>query len=151
MELTKPFIYLIPDKSIKKILAASGTSLIKPCIDAVFIYTAVCIFSRTSPLLNLFLALAYASSGAIFVSFTILCQRTFEGQLNKLICSLLELVLFIIVIGPGVGASAAAIILLPKQFFFLFSLPFTFCCVVITVFVFILCGDLLDKAEYSGK
>ncbi len=150
-ELTKPYIYLIPEKSMTKVLAASITTLLKPCVDAIIIFTVVCIFSRTSPLLNLFLALAYASSGAIFVSYTLLCQRIFGGQPNKLISSMLGITLFMVILSPGIGASITAILLLPKTLTFLGTLPFTLCCVGITIFVFIVCGDLLDKAEYTGK
>ncbi len=150
-ELTKPYIYMIPEKSIKKVIAASMTTLIKPCFDAIIIFTFVCIFSKTSPLLNLFLALAYASSGAIFVSYTLLCQRIFGGQPNKFISAMLGLTLFMAVMAPGIGTSIAAILLLPKAFTFLGTLPFTFCCIVMTIFVFAVCGDLLDKAEYTGK
>jgi hypothetical protein len=150
-ELSKPFLYLIPEKSIRKVAAASLTTIIKPCIDAGFIFTAVCILSRTSPLLNLFLALAYASSGAIFVSYTLLCQRVFGGQPNKLISAGLGLSLFMIIMAPGIGTSVAATLMLPVPFKFLGTLPFTFCCIVISIFIFVICGDLLDKSEYTGK
>ncbi len=150
-ELSKPFLYMIPEKSIRKVAAASLTTLIKPCIDAVIIFTVVCILSGTSPLLNLFLALAYASSGAIFVSYTLLCQRVFGGQPNKLISAGLGLSLFMIVMAPGLGTSVAATLMLPTQFKFLGTFPFTFCCIVISIFIFVVCGDLLDKSEYTGK
>ena len=150
-ELTKPYIYMIPEKSVNKVLAASITTLLKPCVDAIIIFTVACIFSKTSPLLNLFLAMAYASSGAIFVSYTILCQRIFGGQPNKIISALLGMSLFLVIMAPGIGASITSILLLPKAFTFLGTLPFTFCCVVISIFVFVVCGDLLDKTEYTGK
>jgi predicted nucleic acid-binding Zn ribbon protein len=151
IELTKPYIYMIPEKSIKKVIAASITTLLKPCIDGVIIFTVVCIISKTSPLLNLFLALAYASSGAIFVAYSLLCQRVFGGQPNKLISAMLGMTLFMVVIAPGVGASIAAILLLPESLTFLGTLPFTFCCIVITILIYVTCGDLLDKAEYTGR
>lgn len=151
VELTKPYIYMIPEKSIKKVLAASITTLLKPCIDGAIIFTVVCIISRTSPLLNLFLALAYASSGAIFVGYALLCQRIFGSQPNKLISGMLGLTLFMVVIAPGVGASVAAIFLLPESLIFLGTFPFTFCCIAITILIFATCGNLLDKAEYTGK
>ncbi|MGB8454421.1 MAG: putative ABC exporter domain-containing protein [Anaerocolumna sp.] len=150
-ELSKPYIYMIPEKSIRKVAAASMTTMIKPCFDAVIIFTVVCIFSKTSPLLNLFLALAYASSGAIFVSYTLLCQRIFGGQPNKLISAMFGLILFMFVMAPGIGLSITAVLLLPETFIFLGTLPFTFCCIVISLFIFVVCGDLLDKAEYTGK
>lgn len=150
-ELSKPYIYMIPEKSIKKVVAASMTTIIKPCFDAVIIFTVVCIFSKTSPLLNLFLALAYASTGTIFVSYSLLCQRIFGGQPNKLISATLGLTLFVIVMAPGIGISITAILLLPEALAFLGTLPFTFCCIVISILIFVVCGDILDKAEYTGK
>jgi hypothetical protein len=150
-ELIKPYIYLIPEKSIKKIVAASMTTMIKPCFDAVIIFAVVCLVSKTSPLLNLFLALAYASSGIIFVSYTLLCQRIFGGQPNKLVSAMLGIGLFMLVMTPGISASIAAIYMLPEALVFLGTLPFTFCCVVLSVFIFVVCGDLLDKAEFTGK
>lgn len=151
MELSKPYIYLIPEKSLKKVVSASLTTLLKPWIDGLFIFTATSIFSNTSPLLNLFLAIAYASSGAIFVSYALLCQRIFGGQPNKFISAMIGIGLFMVVIAPGIGASIAAIMMLPQSLIFLGTLPFTFCCIIITIFVFVVCGDLLDKAEYTGK
>jgi hypothetical protein len=151
MELSKPYIYLIPEKSLKKVVSASLTTLMKPWIDGVFIFTATSIVSNTSPLLNLFLAIAYASSGAIFVSYALLCQRIFGGQPNKFISAMVGIGLFMVVIAPGIGASITAIMMLPQSLVFLGTLPFTFCCIVITIFVFVVCGDILDKAEYSGK
>ncbi|BCJ95178.1 ABC transporter permease [Anaerocolumna cellulosilytica] len=151
MELTKPYIYMIPEKSIKKVLMASMTTLLKPCFDAVVIFTVVCIFSKTSPLLNLFLALAYASTGALFVGYTLLCQRVFGGQPNKLIQATLGLALLFLVMAPGIGTSVAAIAFLPSALIFLGTLPYTFCCLVISAGIFAGCGNLLDKAEYGGK
>jgi hypothetical protein len=125
--------------------------MIKPCFDAVIIFAVVCLVSKTSPLLNLFLALAYASSGIIFVSYTLLCQRIFGGQPNKLVSAMLGIGLFMLVMTPGISASIAAIYMLPEALVFLGTLPFTFCCVVLSVFIFVVCGDLLDKAEFTGK
>ncbi len=150
-ELSKPYIYMIPEKSIKKVAAASMTTIIKPWFDAVVIFTVICVVSKTSPLLNLFLALAYASSGAIFVSYTLLCQRIFGGQPNKLISAMLGVTLFMIVMSPGIGISITAILMLPEGLKFLGTFPFTFCCIAISLFIFAVCGNLLDKAEYTGK
>lgn len=151
IELTKQYIYLIPEKSIKKVIMASMTTLIKPCFDAVVIFTIVCIFSKTSPLLNLFLAFAYASTGALFVGYTLLCQRVFGGQPNKLVQATLGLALFFLIMAPGIGSSIAAIAFLPPALGFLGTLPYTFCCVVISTAIFAGCGNILDKAEYEGK
>jgi hypothetical protein len=68
-----------------------------------------------------------------------------------LISAIFGMGMFMVVMAPGISASIAAILLLPKAFVFLGTLPFTFCCVAITILIFVVCGDLLDKAEYTGK
>lgn len=147
MELSKPYIYMIPEKSVKKVFAASMTTLLKPMVDAVIIFSIVCIVSKTSPLLNLFLALAYASSGCFFVSFSLLCQRLLGGQPNKIIASIAGFSFFLVLLGPGIGISIAAIMFLPASITFLGTLPYTLSGILITIIVFVVCGDLLDKSE----
>jgi hypothetical protein len=149
-ELKLHYIYLIPEKSIKKIFSASITSMIKPFADAIFIFTAVGIFSETSFLLNLFLGLAYGFSGAIFVSYFVLLRRIFGGTPNKIVSSIVGIVLLLIILSPGIGTSVVAVMMLPPTLTFLGTLPFTLCCALITLIVFLLCGNLLDKSEFGN-
>lgn len=62
---------------------------------------------------------------------------------------MLGILFLMVVLAPGIGFMA--ILMLPIRLQFLGTFPFTFCCIVISVLVFILCGDLLDKSEYTGK
>ncbi len=149
MELKRPYIYMIPQKSLHKVVAASLTTLLKNVVDGILLFTVVCIITKTSPLINAFLALAYASAGLFFVSFQLLAQRLFGGQPNKIISLTVGLGLFFILLSPGIGFSIFAVSVLPTALTFLGTLPFTFSCVVISAFIFGFCGDLLDKAEYT--
>ncbi|WP_313134888.1 putative ABC exporter domain-containing protein [Anaerocolumna sp.] len=149
MELNRPYIYMIPQKSLYKVVAASLTTILKNAVDGILFFTIVCIVTKTSPLLNVFLALAYACSGLFFVSFQLLAQRLLGGQPNKIISLTVGLGLFFILLSPGIGFSIFAISVLPAALTFLGTLPFTFSSVIISVFIFVLCGDLLDKAEYT--
>lgn len=148
-ELKKPYIYMIPEKSIKKIIYSSMSSIRKTCIDGLIIFTVVCLVSRTSPILNLFLALAYGASGTIFISYTILNQRIMGLQPNKLVQSIFGIILFILVMSPGIGLSVVAVAMLPGYLTFLGTLPYTLSCIIISILIFILCGNLIDKAEMS--
>lgn len=151
IELSKPFIYMIPDKSINKLIAASLSNILKPCIDGFIIFGVVCIVSNTSPLLNLFLAFAYISSALLFISFTILSQRFLGGQINKMVLMLFGIGLLILIISPGIIASIVTLNILPKSLVFLGTLPYSLWCFIVSVGVFLICGDLLDKTELTGK
>ena len=151
VELMKPYIYLIPEKSRKKVFAASATSLLKPCIDGILIFMVFAFFHGANLLTCIFFAFAYAASGTVFVGMTILYQRVLGGQPNKLIQMLVGLSLLFVVMTPGVVASVIAAYLLPEAFQFLSMVPYTAFCILFTTLLFALNGNLIDKAEYTGK
>lgn len=151
VELMKPFIFLIPEKSIVKVLSASATSLLKPCTDGLIAFMLFALISKMNPLTGLIYAFAYAASGAVFVSMTILYQRVLGGQPNKLVKGFIGVGLLFAIMAPSVGASVMAAIMLPEAIKFLSMLPYTTFCLLIACILFITCGNLIDKAEYTGK
>lgn len=151
MELSRPYIFMIPEKSIHKVIAASLTTIIKPFIDGIIIFTVVCIVSKTSPVLNIFLALAYASTGCFFTGFQLLCQRILGGMPNKLAYIFTAIFLFFLLLGPGIVLSIIAINMLPQAFIFAGTLPYTLSGLIIAGVTLAFCGDLLDKSELSTE
>jgi hypothetical protein len=151
IELMKPYIYLIPEKSIKKVIAASLTSLIKHGIDGILLFLILVIMGGTDPLTGIFSALAYTSSGAVFVALTILFQRVLGGQPNKLVQTILVMSLLSVIMGPAIAVMVIAAILLPPALIFLCTLPFSIICILIASLIFFTCGNLIDKSEYTGK
>ncbi|MDF2538891.1 MAG: hypothetical protein K0S76_1912 [Herbinix sp.] len=150
-ELIKPYIFLIPEKSIYKVFAASVTSLLKPCVDGVIMFTALAIVRGADPLTCIFMALAYASSGAVFVGLTILYQRVLGGQPNKLVQMMIGMTLLLAVIAPAILMSVATAFLLPSYLDFLCTLPYSIFCTVFAYVMFLACGNLIEKSEYTGK
>ncbi|NLP34638.1 MAG: hypothetical protein GX359_05505 [Clostridiales bacterium] len=150
-ELAKPYIYLIPEKSIKKLLAVSINSIIKPCIDGVIIFAVLTISGGCNPLTAIFLALAYAACCALFVGMTILYQRVLGAQPNMLAKAFVGIGLIAVFLGPSIISSVIVAAMLPDALLFLSSLPFTICCILFTIIIFLLCGNMLDKVEYSEK
>ncbi len=146
-ELSKPFIYLIPEPSIKKVFAASLGSMIKHGVDGIAIFLAYTMVSRSFSLHNLFAAFAYTASGSVFVALTLLYQRLLGGQPNRMVQMLLSSMLFFAVMGPAITLTVIAAIFLPGALQFLCTLPFSTICLGVTALVFIACGDLLDKSE----
>lgn len=151
MELLKPYIFLIPESSLKKVLAASLTSLVKPCVDGVLFFTILTITGNINPLHSIFLALAYAASGAVFVGMVVLYQRVLGGQPNKLVQTFIGMGLLATIMAPSVGASVIAGFLLPESLKFMSILPYAVFCILFAVLLFVLNGNLLDKTEYTGK
>lgn len=150
-ELLKPYIFLIPEKSIKKVFAASLTSFIKQAVDGVLLFAVFTVASGFVSLHSLFAAIAYASSGAVFVALTVLYQRVLGGQPNKVVQMFLSIGLLAITIGPAIALSVVTVLLLPPALDFLCTLPFSIFCIIATVIIFLACGNLIDKSEYTGK
>jgi len=149
-ELAKPYIYLIPDSSLSKVFAASITSLIKPAVDGCCIFAVLAVASGNNIMECVFFALAYAASGAVFVGMTILYQRVLGGQPMIVAKVFIGMGLSLLIMGPSVGASVVAAILLPDSLRFLCTLPYTVCCILFAVVLFVACGNLIDKSEYTG-
>ena len=150
-ELLKPFIFLVPEKSIKKIFAASLTSFIKQAVDGILLFTVFTIVSGMVSAHSLFAAIAYTSSGAVFVGMTVLYQRVLGGQPNRVVQMFLSLALLAVIMGPAIAITVISAMLLPTALDFLCTLPFSVFCILATVVIFIACGNLIDKSEYTGK
>ncbi|MHB8129192.1 MAG: putative ABC exporter domain-containing protein [Mobilitalea sp.] len=151
VELLKPYIYLIPEKSIKKVFAASVTSIIKPCVDGILMFTVFAIMGGADPLTCVFSTLAYGASGAVFTAMTILYQRVLGGQPSKMVQMLIGMLLLISIMTPAIIVSVVAAYFLPDSLLFLCTLPYTIFCLLFAAIMFITCGNLIDKAEYTGR
>lgn len=150
-ELIKPFIFLIPEKSIKKVFAASLTSFIKQAVDGILIFAAFTVVSGNVSGHSIFAAVAYASSGAVFVAMTVLYQRVLGGQPNRIVQMFLSIALLAVIIGPAIAITVISAILLPTALDFLCTLPFSIFCILATLVIFIACGNLIDQSEFTGK
>ncbi len=151
IELSKPYIYLIPQKSIYKVIAASLTHVLKACVDGISIFVVFTIFSGINPITGVFFALAYTSSGIVFIGMTILFQRVLGGQPNKLAQIYLGLGLLVVIMAPAIGASVLAALLLPPSLSFITTLPYSLYCLLFTALILAISGNLIDQSEYTGR
>lgn len=150
-ELIKPFIFLIPEKSIKKVFAASLTSFLKQAVDGIVLFAAFSIARGSFSGHIFFATVAYTSSGAVFVALTILYQRVLGDQPNRIVQGILSLLLLAVIIGPAIALTVITAILLPPALEFLCTVPFSIFCILATLVIFIACGNLIDKSEFTGK
>jgi hypothetical protein len=152
IELIKPYIYLIPESSIKKLFAASISSLLKPCIDGVLIFSTLAVVGGAGILECIFMTIAYISSGAVFVGLTIVYQRLLGTQPNRVAQVFLGFFLLLIIIGPAVTVSILiSTFMLPGSLSFLSTFPYSIICLIFAFSMFMACGNILDNAEFSGK
>ena len=150
IELIKPYIYLVPETSFKKLFAASISSLLKPCIDSVIIFGVFALVGGAGIMQCIFMALAYCSSGAVFVGLTVLYQRIFGGQPNRVIKTFLGVLLMFIIFTPSIIATILiAIFIIPETLQFLYTLPFTGINLMCAFIIFYGCRNMLDNTEYS--
>lgn len=150
-ELLQHYIFMIPQSSRKKVFYASVTSLVKPCVDGLFIAGALAVTGGANLFASLVYGLMYAASGAVFVGLTILYQRVLGGQPSKLVQMIVGFGLFFAVMIPAISIAVVVSIMLPENIRYLGTLPFTLFCVLVTGVLFLLCGNLIDKAEFTGK
>ena len=100
-EIMKPYLYMVPEPPLKKLLWASLTSLLKPVIDGALLFGAVGVVTKGSPFTVLVCVSIYASFGCLFTSSNILSQRLLGAMANKgLILVLYSLMLLALVL-PG--------------------------------------------------
>jgi hypothetical protein len=150
-ELLKPYLFMIPEKSIVKVLAASLTSIVKQAVDGAAIFLTFTVVSQCVSAHSLLAAIAYTASGTVFVALTILYQRVLGGQPNRFVQMFISIGLLAVIMGPAIGLSIITAFLLPGALQFLCTLPFTIFCLIITFIIFITCGNLLDQTEFTGK
>lgn len=145
VELIRPYIYLIPQSPLKKLVYASMTSIVKPFVDGIIIFGIMAIIRQGGVVESFFQMLAYGASGMIFVSFTIICQKLLGGQPNKVLSAFIGIGIFLVMIGPGVAASVVAAILLPEALVCICLLPYILLCVLWALLSFLLCRNLLNN------
>lgn len=104
-ELKKPYIFLLPDSAPKKLLYATGTTIVKSIFDGVIIALVIGIYLEVSPLVMVASALAFASCGCIFVGGDVLSQRIFKRQINTGILRFVNILLLFVLLIPGLAAA----------------------------------------------
>ncbi|GAE03590.1 ABC transporter permease [Clostridium botulinum B str. Osaka05] len=101
-ELSKPYIYLIPENSGIKVFYATLTNHIKNFVDGFVLFLICGVIFKTNPMVILLATLTYVSFGAIFVYVDLVLRRFFGGNISKVVEATLKFILLIIVVLPGI-------------------------------------------------
>jgi hypothetical protein len=102
-ELGKPYIYIIPVSSFKKVVFSTVLDNVKNLIDGLILFSIIGFFFK-APLFTIILCiLAFVSFGSLFIYASVLTKRVLGNTENVVFNSLIRIVLLILIILPGMG------------------------------------------------
>ena len=148
-ELSKPYIYLVPESSFKKIIYSIAQSFAGFLAEAVILYIALAFIMKLTPYDVVILVLARLSFSYMYTAGNILIQRVFGTLSSRTLIYIFYMLAVLIMAAPGMVAA----ILVSTSGWFLLSqhvLPFlamTLCNIPITLLVIYLCRNVLKYAE----
>lgn len=150
-ELNKPYIYLVPDSAVKKLIMASVTSLIKPLTDSTiaFIILGVCISANIFDIITAILV--YTSFGCIYLVSNIMSQRIIGINGSRSVFITFYMTFILIVLSPGVIAAVFSLMWLSGSYAdiaaTLMGVPMFIWNFFISFIIFLLCKNLLSNTE----
>lgn len=150
-ELTKPYIYLIPDSAVKKLIMAAATGLIKPFTDGLITYILVGLLSGGHLCDILISALVYGSFGTVYIAANILAQRLVGVESSGGIFITFYMSMIVLTLLPGVIFGLVALAELSAVSgdiaATLFGLPMLIWNMLISGVIFISCRNLLNNTQ----
>lgn len=151
LELLKPYLYLIPEPPLKKLLYAIKETLIADCWEALVIFLPVAVILQASPLDAIFCILARISFALLFTAGNVLVERVFGVVHSKVLTSLFYFLALLLMAIPGIvlGVVLFSFASLPGLVGVLLGMMLAN--IPISLLVFFLCRNLLQYAELSGK
>lgn len=140
MELTKPFVYLIPESPVKKLIYTLADTVPSLLVESFITFIPVAFIVGASPLECILCALAKTAFGILFLSGSLIIDRIWGGALSKIVGVLIYFLFDIILAVPGViaaiiiggvvteGAQISVALLVMTVINLLVSLLVFFCC-----------------------
>lgn len=101
-ELSKPYIYLIPDSSIKKIIFATLADTIKNFIDGFVIFITAGVLVGADIITMILCGLTYGAFGAVFIYGNVLFVRIFSASHSQNLKAFLRMILILLILVPGI-------------------------------------------------
>lgn len=150
-ELQKPYLYLIPEPPLKKLLWAIAESMVSAAGEAVLFFLPLALILRASPPDTVFCILARISFSLLFLAGNIAVERVFGALTSRVLTFLFYFLLLALMAAPGIvlGVFLAMAELLPGlSGAFLGML---LCNIPVAVLVLFLCRNMLQYAELNNN
>ena len=153
-ELSKPYIFLIPDDPVKKLIMASATSIIKPFIDGAVAYiTLSCVLGGwiTDIITSI---LVYGSFGCVYIAANVLAQRIVGMNGNRGIFITFYMSLIFLLMIPGIFFGVLSLVYFRHILFGItviaatvMGIPIFLWNILICFLIFFTCKNLLNNVE----
>lgn len=150
-EISKPFIYLLPEPPLKKLLWATAETLMADCFEAIVIFVPVGLILHISPVETVMCVLARISFSLLFTAGNIMVERVFGTVRSKGLLMVFYFIALMLLALPGIGLGILVMNLefLPGACGVLLGVMGGN--IVIALLVMFLCRNLLQYAELNGK
>ena len=148
-ELAKPYIYLLPEPPLKKLLWGIGENLLADCCEAVAIFVPVSLILGLGPLETVLCMVARITFALLFISGNMLVERIFGSVRSKGLMLFFYFVAMMLLAAPGIILGALMTTLLSGGTGMLLGMALAN--VPIAVLVMFLCRNLLQYSEYNGR
>ena len=150
-ELLKPYIYLLPEPPLSKMLHALRESLPSAVLEAILIFVPVYFIVGMNVPEMILCILARISFTMLFIAGNVIVSRIWSGSSSKAIVMMLYIFVMLLLAAPGVVlaivASAAGLVIfsgISTAFFIM-----TICNVLISLLGFFLCRNMLQYADLN--
>ncbi|CCX37226.1 putative uncharacterized protein [Clostridium sp. CAG:1013] len=150
-ELIKPYIYLIPEPPLKKLLYALKESLLTDAMEALVLFVIVGLVMGASPVEIIFCVLARISFALLFTAGNVLVERVFGMVSSKALIFLFYFLALLLMAVPGIVLAVVLSVVVPVFTVAVALAGMTAVNVVIGVLVLWLCRNLLQYAELNNK
>ena len=150
-ELNKPYIFLIPDHPVKKLIMAGATSIIKPFADGAVAFLALWAITGGHFIDALVCMLVYGSFGCIYISSNILAQRIVGISGNRGVFITFYMGIMVLLMTPGIvfgimllSSISSELTVIAMTFL---GLPVLVWNIFISFMIFLMCRNLLNNIE----
>ena len=152
-ELTRPYIYLLPETSFRKLIHCLRESTLGFVLEAVLLMIPMGLMLKLPPLEIAVAVLARVSFSLLFVAGNLLVEKLFGGMKVKALLIMLYFLIMILLVLPG---TVLAIVLYSMSVLFL-SVNITALAVltlvnlIVAPLIFFLCRNVLNNPEWISS
>ena len=150
--VNKPYIFLIPDNPVRKLIMAGATSIIKPFIDGAICYAFLWILVGGYFPDLIISALVYGSFGCIYIASNILAQRIVGISGNRGVFITFYMGIMVLLMIPGIVLGLLLLSSLTGHFLTVIAasvigVPVLLWNLLISFVIFMLCRNLMNNIE----
>jgi len=148
-ELTKPYIYLVPEPPLKKMIWALAETLPTELLESIIVMVPVSVIVGAGALECVICIVARVSFAALFLSGSIVVERIWGGSLSRVGGMLIYLLIDLLMAVPGIVLAIALVSVgvSPVSMIFTIAVCIAACNIPVAVLVLYLCRNMLQYAE----